>query len=73
MCLGIPATIISVDGELALADFGGVRREISIALLPEARPGDLVMVHAGYAISPVRGEEASEVPDSLPQGAADLP
>lgn len=60
MCLGVPAKIIEIEGSMALVEFGGARRKISIAMLPDAAVGDYVIVHAGYAISKVDEEEALE-------------
>ncbi|MGZ4354350.1 MAG: HypC/HybG/HupF family hydrogenase formation chaperone [Gaiellaceae bacterium] len=60
MCLGIPAQIVEppVDG-LARADVGGVRREISVALLDGAvEPGDWVLIHVGFALNRIDEEEA---------------
>lgn len=60
MCLGVPAKIIEVEGDKALVEFGGASRKISIAMLPDAKVGDYVIVHAGYAISKVDEREALE-------------
>ena len=58
MCLAIPALISELDGDYALVDFGGVRRRIGVALVPEAAVGDYVLVHAGFAIQIVDVDEA---------------
>lgn len=59
MCLAIPARVIErLPGELAMVELGGVRREISLALLDEVVPGDYVIVHAGYALTRLDPEEA---------------
>ncbi len=60
MCLAIPARIQSIDGIEAEVEIGGVSRSISIMLTPEARVGDYVYVHTGYAISVVDEAEALE-------------
>jgi hydrogenase expression/formation protein HypC len=60
MCLAIPARIISVDGNKANVDFGqGVLREVNVTLV-EAKVGEYVLVHAGYAIQVVEEKEALE-------------
>lgn len=60
MCLAIPAEVAEVrEGDMAVVDLNGVRKEISIALVPEARPGDYVIVHVGYALSLIDPEEAT--------------
>jgi hydrogenase expression/formation protein HypC len=60
MCLAIPALIMSVEGSKANVDFGqGVLRDVNISLV-EAKVGDYVLVHAGYAIQVVEEKEAKE-------------
>jgi len=60
MCLAIPALIKSIDGQQAVADIEGVTREISLQLTPEAKVGDYVLLHTGYAISIIDAAEAEE-------------
>ncbi|MGD0644539.1 MAG: HypC/HybG/HupF family hydrogenase formation chaperone [Candidatus Bathyarchaeia archaeon] len=60
MCLAIPARVMSVDGSKANVDFGqGVLREVNTSLV-EAKVGDYVLVHAGYAIQVIEEKEALE-------------
>ncbi len=60
MCLAIPARVMSVEGSKANVDFGqGVLREVNASLV-EAKIGDYVLVHAGYAIQVVEEKEAQE-------------
>ena len=60
MCLALPARVVAVkDDTLATVDLGGVRKEVSIALVPEARLGDYVIVHVGHAIGLVDPDEAA--------------
>lgn len=61
MCLALPARLIALDPtqpDQAVVDLGGLRQTISIALVPEARPGDYVIVHVGHAIGLLDAEEA---------------
>lgn len=60
MCLAIPAQIKSIDGFEAKVDVGGVGRTISVMLTPDAKVGDYVYVHTGFAISVVDEAEALE-------------
>jgi hydrogenase expression/formation protein HypC len=60
MCLAIPALITSIDGQQAVADIEGVTRDISLQLTPEAKVGDYVLLHTGYAISIIDPAEAAE-------------
>jgi hydrogenase expression/formation protein HypC len=60
MCLAIPAKIMSIQGEKAHVDFGqGVLRDVNVSLV-EAKLGDYVLVHAGYAIQVLEEKEALE-------------
>jgi len=58
--LAVPVKIISIEGEQAEVDIGGVGRKVSITLTPEARVGDYVLLHTGYAINVLNEEEAQE-------------
>lgn len=60
MCLAIPARIIELDQDRAVVDAMGNRWKAKTTLLPEARLGDVVLVHAGFAISLVDEEEAKK-------------
>ena len=60
MCLAIPVKVVSIDGDEAEGEIGGVRRQISIALTPEVKVGDYVLLHTGYAIGVVDEAEANE-------------
>jgi len=60
MCLAIPAKVLGVKDGLAQVDFGnGILREVSVMLV-EARKGDYVLVHAGYAIEVLDEKEAEK-------------
>lgn len=59
MCLAIPARIVELlGGDQCKVDLGGVRKEVSLALVDHARPGDYVIVHVGYALAVLDAEEA---------------
>ena len=60
MCLAIPTLIKSIEGMSARAEIGGVERAISLVLTPEARVGDYVLVHTGFAIGVIDEAEAQE-------------
>lgn len=65
MCLAIPGKLISTNGEglerTGRVQFGGVIKEVSLAYVPEAIPGDYVIVHVGFALSTVDETEAQRV------------
>ena len=60
MCLAVPVKIVSIDGDEAEAEIAGVRRRVSIAFTPEAKLGDYVLLHTGYAIGVIDEAEAEE-------------
>ncbi len=60
MCLAIPAKVLEVNGDVAKVDFGqGVAREVNVMLV-DARVGEYVLVHAGYAIETLDQKAAEE-------------
>jgi hydrogenase expression/formation protein HypC len=60
MCLAIPARIVELEADKAVVDAMGNRWRAKTTLLPEAKLGDLVLVHAGFAIALVDEEEAKK-------------
>ena len=59
MCLAIPAKVVQLkEGDQALVDLAGVRKEVSLALVEGVRPGDYVIVHVGYALQKLDTREA---------------
>ncbi len=58
MCLAVPARIVEIDGHRAKVDVAGVAREASLMMLPDARVGDYVIMHAGFAIQRLDEAEA---------------
>lgn len=60
MCLAIPALIKRIEDKEAEAEIGGITRRISLWLTPEAKVGDYVLLHTGYAINILDQEEAEE-------------
>lgn len=72
MCLGIPGKIESIRGDdpltrAGMVNFGGIVKEVNLAYVPEAAPGDYVIVHVGFAISTLSEEEADQVFEYLRQ------
>ena len=82
MCLAVPGKVVEwIDQEsplaMALVEFEGVRRQISLACVPETEVGEYILAHAGIAISRIDAEEAERVFQALAEleaaGEADLP
>lgn len=66
MCLGVPGEILEVWGDEPLTrrarvSFGGAIREVCLAGVPDAEPGEYVIVHAGFALNRLNQAEADEV------------
>jgi hydrogenase expression/formation protein HypC len=61
MCLAIPSEVIEIKDKMATIEIAGVRREVSLLLLPEeVSVGEFVLVHAGFAIHKIDKEAAEE-------------
>jgi hydrogenase expression/formation protein HypC len=72
MCLAIPGKILSIEGDDPLlrsgyVDFAGVSKLVNLGCVPDARVGDYVLVHVGFAISTVDEQEALQVFEYLRQ------
>jgi hydrogenase expression/formation protein HypC len=78
MCLAVPGRVLELreagDLRAARVDFGGVVREASLAFVPDARVGDYVLVHVGFAISLIDEAAARATFETLAElGALELP
>jgi len=60
MCLAVPMRIIEIRGEMGDVEVGGVKREVGLMLLEDAKVGDWVIIHAGFAIAKLDEDQASE-------------
>lgn len=60
MCLAIPLEIVELSGNQAVGERSGVRRSIRVDFIPDAKIGDYVMVHAGFAIERLSPEQAKQ-------------
>lgn len=65
MCLAIPGLILQIEADdglfkMGLVDFDGVRKKVVLNYVPEAEPGDYVIVHVGFAISRLDAAEAEQ-------------
>ena len=66
MCLAVPGRIVTIEGDdpilrAGIVDFSGVTKRVNLSYVPDARIGDFVLVHVGFAISTVDEEEAAKV------------
>jgi len=60
MCIGLPCRVIARAGDLGTVEYSGNSREINFALVPQAGPGDWVLVHAGLALQIIEEAAAQE-------------
>jgi hydrogenase expression/formation protein HypC len=72
MCLAVPGQIVEVTGDdpvvrMARVSFGGTVKEISLAYTPEAKTGDYVLAHVGFALQTIDEEEAQKTLELLRQ------
>lgn len=73
MCLAIPGKITSITDQLddtfrvGKVSFGGISKDVNLMMVPDAKPGDYVLVHVGVAISVVDEEEAEKTFEYLRQ------
>jgi hydrogenase expression/formation protein HypC len=70
MCLAVPGQIKSISGDDALTrtakvSFGGILKDVSLAYVPEARVGEYVIVHVGFALNVLDEAEAQQVFEDL--------
>jgi hydrogenase expression/formation protein HypC len=70
MCLAIPVQIEQIEGERGTVVLEGNRTGAILSLVPEARVGDWVLLHAGYAITVLDEADARETYDLLKQARA---
>jgi hydrogenase expression/formation protein HypC len=65
MCLAVPGKILSIDGVAGVVNMSGVEVNVGLQLVPEAKVGDYVLLHAGFAIQIIEEDEALETAELL--------
>jgi hydrogenase expression/formation protein HypC len=70
MCLAVPGEIVGIDREspglaMGTVEFGGIRKQVCLAYVPDVSIGDYVLVHVGFAINTIDEEEAARVFEAL--------
>ena len=70
MCLAIPSKIIKIESHTGIIEVGGITRETNLILIEDAKVGDYVIVHAGFAIRKIDETEALESLKILREAAA---
>jgi hydrogenase expression/formation protein HypC len=70
MCLSVPGKVVEIQNNMAKVEVGGVVRDASMDICPDAVVGDYVLIHAGFAIQKLDEKEALETLDLLRKMAA---
>ena len=74
MCVAVPARVVELSPpDRAVVELSGVRRTVSVALTPEARVGDHVIVHVGHAIAVLDPDEAERTLALIAEAARSMP
>ena len=60
MCLGIPMKVIKIDGDEGMVESGSLRKKANFSLMKNVKPGDYILMHAGFAIEKIRDSEAKK-------------
>jgi hydrogenase expression/formation protein HypC len=68
MCLAVPMKVIQIEGDMAVVESAGLRREVGVMLLDRVKLGDWVLIHAGFAISRLTRKQARETLAIFEQG-----
>ena len=75
MCLGVPGVVVETsmaDGlHMGKVDFGGIAKQVCLEHVPDARPGDYVLVHVGFALARMDEAEARRIFEML-EGTSEL-
>jgi hydrogenase expression/formation protein HypC len=73
MCLALPARVVELtDGDNAIVELGGVRKQVSLALVEGIAVGDYVIVHVGFALTRLDPEEAEQTLRTFAEAGLDL-
>lgn len=61
MCLSLPAKVIEIQGDMAEVSIGGTLFKAGLQMIDDVRPGDYILLHAGFAIQKINEDEAQEI------------
>jgi len=59
MCLSVPAKIVAINGDMADVSVGGAIFSAGLHMVENVKPGDYILLHAGFAIQKISEEEAA--------------
>ena len=60
MCLGIPMKVVKIDGDEGTVESGSLKKRANFSLMKNVRPGDYILLHAGFAIEKIKTAEAKK-------------
>ena len=65
MCLGIPMKVVKINGDEGTVESGGLKKRVNFSLMKNVRPGDYILLHAGFAIEKIKVAEARKTLKAL--------
>lgn len=65
MCLGIPMKVIKIDGDEGIVESGSLKKKANFSLMKNVRPGEYILMHAGFAIEKIKEAEARKTLKAL--------
>ena len=68
MCIAVPGKILSIENNTAEVNFSGAKRKVALDLVPDAKKGDYVLIHAGFAIQKLEPRDAKKTLKLLKTG-----
>ena len=65
MCLGIPMKVVAIDGDEGIVESGGLKKKANFSLMKNVKPGEYILMHAGFAIEKIKDVEARKTLKAL--------
>lgn len=65
MCLAVPMKLLKARGDVGIVEISGIEREVCLSLVPDAKIGDYLLIHAGFAIGIIDEKEAEETLETI--------
>ena len=65
MCLGIPMKVIKINGDEGIVESGGLKKKANFSLMKDVKPGEYILMHAGFAIEKIKDSEARKTLKAL--------
>jgi hydrogenase expression/formation protein HypC len=65
MCLAIPSKIVSINGKKGIVDMGGIKKEVGLDFIPEAKIGNWILLHTGFGLEIISEKDALETIEAI--------